>query len=69
MLVEDMSGEAAMSAENLPRHSFAHRVVLLSDESDVVSLRIEDDIFVRLLEANHHIHQLQLSLHHDTGVC
>lgn len=68
MLVKDMSHEASVSTEHLPRHRSSHGVVLFCYEPDVVPLGVEDNVFVRLLKPNHHIHELQLSLYHDSRI-
>lgn len=68
VLVEYVRGEASVSPEPLSSHHIAHAQIPLRHVADVISLRIHDDIFVGLLESQHHIHQLQLPLHDDGGV-
>lgn len=68
VLVEYMRGEASVGPEPLSRHHIAHTQPPLRHIANMVSLRIHDDVFVRLLESQHHVHQLQLSLHDDGGV-
>lgn len=64
MLIENMCRKAPMRAKHLPSHHVTHSELSLRHEADMVSLRIHDDIFVRLLKPQHNIHELQLPRHH-----
>ena len=57
-----------MRIEHLPLEHVAHPKVCLRHESDVLSLRIHDHVFVGLLKAHHDVHELQLPSHNYSGV-
>lgn len=68
MLVEDMSSETSVRAQHLPCHGPPHRIILLCHKPDMIPLRVQYDIFIRLLEAKHNVHQLQLPLYNDARI-
>lgn len=69
MLVEDMSCEASVGTKHLPGHRSPKRIVLLSYKPNIVSLWVQDDVFVRLFKANEYVHELQLPLDYDARIC
>lgn len=50
MAVEDMRYEASMCPEPLTCHSIGHALFLFCHVANMISLRIHNDIFIRLLE-------------------
>lgn len=60
--IKDVRREASVRLEHLPRHGVAYAMLLLCEISNVVSVRIHDDIAIRLLKAHEDIHHLQLPL-------
>ena len=68
-LVEYVCRKASVCIEHLPFEHASHPQILLRHKSNMLSLRIHDHVFVRLLESHHHIHELELSCHHYGGVC
>lgn len=68
MLIENMGSETSVCTQNLPCHRPPHRIILFRHESDMIPLRVQYDIFVRLLEPKHNVHKLQLPLYNDARV-
>lgn len=65
MHIEDVRAETSMRVEELPFHHTAHAQVAFCHVSNMIALRIHDDILVGLLKPQHHIHKLKLSRDHD----
>lgn len=64
MLIEYMCRKTSVCTEHLPSHRVSHPQFPLCHKSDVITVRIHDDIFVRLLKTQHNIHELQLPRHY-----
>ena len=68
VLVEYVRCEASVGPEPLSSHHVSHAQFPLCHIPNVIPLRIHNDVFVRLLKSQHHVHQLQLPLHDNGGV-
>ncbi len=68
MFVKDVSSETPVRTEHLPCHRPPHRIVLFRHESNLFPMRIQYDIFIRLLKADQDVHKLQLPLYDDARV-
>lgn len=68
MLIEDMRGEAPMCTERLPCHHASHTKIPLCHVAHMITLRIHDNVSVRLLEAHQYVHHLDLSRDNQRGV-
>lgn len=66
MLVKDMRCETPMCSECLSGYSIAHSMLLLCKKANVIAFRAHDDVSVRLLESNQHVHHFKLPLY-DQG--
>lgn len=66
MPVKHMCHETAMRPERLSRHHVHHALLLLRHIANMIAVGIHDDVLVGLFKTNHHIHELQLPLHHQT---
>lgn len=69
ILIKYMCGKAPVCTEHLSLEHAPHSQIFLRHKSNVLSLRIHDDIFVSLLEAHHHIHQFQLPCDDYSRIC
>lgn len=63
-----MRRETPMSAKHLPSHHIPHTQFSLSHVPNMISLWVHDHVSIRLLKAQHHIHELQLPRHHNGGI-
>lgn len=57
VLIKNMRHEASVCAEPLTRHGIGHALLLLRHISNVIALRVHDDILIRLLESTTRIGQ------------
>lgn len=65
ILIKDMRRKTPMRSEHLPCHCFAYSQILLRNKSNMVSLRIQNHILVRLFKPKQNVHHLQLPFNND----
>lgn len=51
LLIENMCRETPVGIEELPLHHIAHAQIALCHVSDVIAMRVHNDVFISLLEA------------------
>ena len=67
--VKNMRLECPVSLQPLSCHRLSYPTIMLGHISNVVSLRIHNDISIRLLEAEKDVHHLKLPLYNESGLC
>lgn len=68
VFVEDVGGEGAVGAEPLAVEDLCEAGFFFGDVADVVSLRVENHVFVGLFETEEDVAELELPLDDDGGV-
>ncbi len=67
-LVKNMRRKTPMRSEHLPRHHIASPQLPLGNKSNMIPLRVHDNVLIRLLKPNQDIHNFELPLNDNSRI-